>query len=170
MQQQKRILKPTEGQWFEVNPKAINRKLFKKKRKGNQEQTRQLILEAFEEVEHNQDKYGKAFRTIMPEKNWELMNIEKAQILAKQFEGHVANWVEQALEWAQRINNGETWEELCNEPDEAKNYRMIIWKNNSIRMIGGSDKHNYSATDICYYNFHFDDNFLDVVPLIASYI
>lgn len=168
MQQQKRILKPAEGEWFEVTPEAINRKLFKKKRKGKQEETRQLILEAFEEVKHNPDKYGKTFKTIIPEKNWKVMNIEKAQNLAKQFKGHVADWVEQALEWAQRINNGETWEELCDKPDETKNYRMIIWKNNHIRMIGGSDKHNYSATDICYYDFSFDDNFFDVVPLIAS--
>lgn len=31
------VTKPTEGKWFEVNPKTINQKLFKQKRNDVEE-------------------------------------------------------------------------------------------------------------------------------------
>ena len=168
MQEEKRIQAPIQGDAFDVIPKTINRKLFKKKRKGKQEQTRRLIVEAFEEVDRNPDKYGKSFKAIIPEKTWTVINLDQAQKIAAQFKGHVADWVEQALVWAQRISNGESWEAICNKPDKAKYYRIVIWKNDHIRMAGGSDKHNYSAADVCDYDFDLDEDFSNVVPLIAS--
>ena len=32
----------------------------------------------------------------------------------------MADWVEQAFEWAQRISNGESWKTICNDADTAK--------------------------------------------------
>lgn len=53
-------------------------------------------------------------------------NVVELKEEAKNQGGHMANWIEQALEWAQRIDNGESWETICNEPDKNKHYRMII--------------------------------------------
>ena len=45
--------KPTEEKWFRVTPLAIDQNLFKKERSDTrQEDTRQLILEAFEEMQN----------------------------------------------------------------------------------------------------------------------
>lgn len=170
MQQKKRAQTQTEGNSFEIIPKMINKKLFKKSRKGKQEEARLLILEAFEEVKLNPDKYYKSFRIIIPKKTWRVINGKSAQELAIQFKGHMVDWVEQALEWAQRIHNGESWEDVCNKPDKSKYYRIVIWKNGKIRIVGGSDNNKYSMTDVCDYDFDFNNEFIDVIPLIASRI
>ena len=103
---------PTDDQWFEVNPRAINQSLFQKKRKDErQEKTRKLILEAFAEVKSSPEKYGKKFKTMMPKKTWTSKTVEELKQLACKLGDHNADWVEQALEWAQRICNGESWEQ-----------------------------------------------------------
>ncbi len=48
----------------------------------------------------------------------------------------MADWVEQALEWAQKIFDGQSWESICNYPDTSKNKRMIIWKNGNYATVG----------------------------------
>ena len=98
---------PTENQWFDVNPLSINQKLFQKKRRnGRQEKTRQLILEAFTELKSNPQKYGRRFETMFPKKTWSIMSVAELEVMASNLGAHNANWVEQALEWAQRIYNG----------------------------------------------------------------
>lgn len=102
---------PTEDQAFEVNPQTINQSLFQKERKDRrQEETRQLILEAFAKVKSNPKKYGRKFKTMMPKKTWRSKTVEELKQLACKLGDHNADWVEQALEWAQRICNGESWE------------------------------------------------------------
>jgi len=65
------IVRPTEGVPFEVNPLAIDQRLFQTKRNDeSQEETRQWILEAFAEAKANPEKYGKTFYTLIPEKKW----------------------------------------------------------------------------------------------------
>lgn len=172
MQIKERTQSPIEGNWFNVNPEEIiNKKIFARRRYDKkQEETRLFILEAFKEVECNPDRYDVPFRTLMPEKNWALIDYETSEIIAKQLDGHVANWVEQGLEWAQRIYNGDSWKSICNEPDKSKWYRIIIWKNNNLRLVGGSYLNNmsYSVSDVCNFDFDFNDKFRDSVPLIAS--
>ena len=130
---------PTEGEWFEVNIQTINQELFKDKRADrDQEKTRQLILEAFEEVKKDPEKYGRKFRTMMPKKTWNVLTVDGLKLLARTFDGNMADWVEQSLEWAQRIDNGESWENVCNEPDTANWYRLIIWKDGHTKKVGGS--------------------------------
>ena len=129
---------PTEGEWFEVNPQAINQSLFQKERiDENQEKTRQLILEAFEEVKKAPEKYGQ-FKTMMPKKEWSSATIAELQEYAKRIGDNMADWVEQAMEWAQCIANGESWENVCNVPDVANWYRLIIWKDGHTKKVGGS--------------------------------
>lgn len=130
--------KPTEGEWFAVDPMAIDQSLFFRERDDKeQEWTRKVILEAFAEMKNN-SVYAKKFKTMMPEKTWILKPVEEMKKLAEDIGDHMGNWVEQALEWAQRIANGETWADISNYPDEAKWYRLVMWKNNDIRIVGGS--------------------------------
>lgn len=166
------VTKPTEGKWFEVNPKTINQKLFKQKRNDVEEQwTRQIILEAFKEVKNNPEKYAKTFETMMPEKTWPARTVFQLINLSSVLGDHMADWVEQALEWAQRIHNGETWESICNEPDTAKYYRLIIWKNGFAKIIGGSSVENCldSATYLSRNLCHVSTILYHVVPLVVRY-
>lgn len=163
---------PTEDKWFEVNPQAIDQSIFQKKRKNErQEKTRQLILEAFAEVKNNPEKYGRKFKTMIPKKTWEYKTNEQLNQLACELGDHNADWVEQALEWAQRIYNGEVWGDICNFVDTANCYRMVVWKQGFVRLVGGScnDDCLKSASDVGtvdLVSFWSSDN---VVPLVVSY-
>ena len=163
---------PTEDQWFEVNPQTINQSLFKKKRKDErQERTRKLILEAFAEVKSSPEKYGRKFKTMMPKKTWTSKTVAELKQLACEFGNHNADWVEQALEWAQRICNGESWEAVCNNADTANWYRLVVWKNGYARLVGGS-RHNsdyYPAPDVVSGGCNSDDCRYHTVPLVVLY-
>ena len=83
---------------------------------------------------------------------------------------HNADWVEQALEWAQRISNGESWEVICNNADTANWYRMIIWKNGYARLVGGSRNRSnvFPASDV--HNYDYDSyGIIYTVPLVVLY-
>lgn len=162
---------PTEGKWFRVNPETINRKLFEEKRDDyKQEIVRQYILDTFKKMDEN-PKYCKPFKIMFPEKTWFVKTAGQLQELASTLGSHNADIFEQALEWAQRISNGETWEELCNQQDRANWYRLVKSKKDSFYIVGGcyNSKSNYSAarlsSSIC-----LEDTKLDhVVPLIVTY-
>lgn len=164
---------PTEDKWFEVNPQTIDQSLFQKKRKDErQEKTRRLILEAFAEVKSSPEKYGKKFKTMMPKKSWPYKTVEEFKQLACKLGDHNADWVEQALEWAQRISNGESWEVICNNADTANWYRMIIWKNGYARLVGGS-RYYYDSEPASYvHDFDFNKSLFRIgntVPLVVLY-
>ncbi|MBO5412766.1 MAG: hypothetical protein J6A29_00385 [Clostridia bacterium] len=165
--------KPTEDVWFEVKPQTIDQKLFEKKKKDNrQEEMRQLILEAFAEMKDNPEKYGKNFKTMMPKKTWSSQTVEQFKKMASRLGDHNAVWVEQALEWAQRIANGESWESVCNNKDTANWYRLVVWKNGQSRLVGGSAIfHDSSPASHVYYcddsYGHFSLNY--TVPLVVLY-
>ena len=96
------IQRPTEGIPFPVNPLGIDRKLFQEERKDpRQEETRQLILQAFTKVDEYPEKYGKPFNTLMPKKTWDWKTVNELGKLATELGNHEADWVEQAIEWAQ---------------------------------------------------------------------
>lgn len=162
---------PTEDQWFEVNPQTINQSLFKEKRKDErQERTRKLILEAFAEVDKHPEKYASAFYTLMPEKKWnDYKTVAELKAYANDLDGQMADWVEQALEWAQRLFNGESWETICNNADTANWYRVILWENGCYRLVGGSRNSNGNnpASGVFNYDFASYSFFLDTVPLVV---
>lgn len=163
---------PTEGQWFEVNPQAIDQSLFQNKRTDKrQEKTRELILEAFAEVKNNPEKYGKKFKTLMPKENWTAKTVANLKQLACELGDHNADWVEQALEWAQRICNGESWKAVCNNPDTAKTSRLIVWKNGYARLVGGSSYRNYIAPPSDFLDIRGSSNdwVKYTVPLVVLY-
>ena len=122
-------------------------------------------------VKSNPKIYGKKFKTMMPIKNWEQKTAEELEQLACKLGDRCANWVEQALEWAQRICNGESWEDICNNVDTAAYYRLVAWKDNWGRIIGGSRAFDVKlSSSHVFLHFVFpDEEFDDVVPLIVSY-
>ena len=167
------VEKPIEGKWFEVKPKEINQKLFKKKKRDeSQEQTRRLILYAFEEMDKYPEKYGKNFKTLIPKKDWESKTTEELEELACELGDHNADIVEQALEWAQRIANGESWKSICNKYDTCSFPRIITFGNIKVRVGGGPKKVidydvSVPATNLGHYAEKCD-KFVGV-PLVISY-
>ena len=147
------VQSPIEGKLFEVNPLEIDRKIFGKQMEDQrQERTRQTILEAFVEVDKYPEKYASPFYTLMPKKKWKgFKTVAELNEYANGLGGLMADWVEQALEWAQRISNGESWGAICNAPDTANSYRMIVWKNGYARLVGGS-RECYDTDSACTVN------------------
>ena len=162
---------PSEGKLFEVNPLEIDRSKFEKPMSNRkQEWTRQIIQEAFAEVDKHPEKYASAFYTLMPEKKWNgLKTVAELNAYANDLDGQMADWVEQALEWAQRLFNGESWETICNNADTAYWYRVILWKNGCYRLVGGSRNINinYPASDVGNRGYYSNDRIIGAVPLVV---
>lgn len=132
----------------------------------------QSILWAFDRVDEHPEKYAKPFKTSIPEKTWSATKtVGELKSLAKKLGDHIANWVEQALEWAQRIFNGETWKAVCNDPDTEKWYRMVVWKNGDCRLVGGSVNcsDNIPVSGVYCISYRDDDIIYYAVPLVVSY-
>ena len=163
---------PTEGKCFEVKPKTINRQLFVEQRENlHQERIRKIIMEAFKEVDYN-STYAKSFTTVIPEKTWySPKKVFELKQIANTLGGRMANWVEQALEWAQRISDGETWENLCAKGERDLPHRLVIWKDGKVKLVGGCGDMVYSATSYSIASFNDERDFsnLPVVPLVVIY-
>lgn len=167
---EKKVRGPVEGEFFRVIPRKIEQEKFKKSLEDpRQEKTRLIIEEAFGELKNNPSKYAKPFKILIPKKDWKVKTVGEMKELANNMGGHITDWVEQALEWSQRINNGESWEDVCNNPDTLQWYRIIIWKNGYARLVGGASNVRFASPASDIYKFdHFDDNLLyTAVPSIA---
>ena len=164
---------PEEGVPFPVNPNGIiNPSDFQEARKDHaQEKMRQIILEALDEKKKNPWKYGKTFWTLRPKKTWNWKTVDELVELAYAKGDHNADWVEWALELAQRITNGETWEDLCNKPDTADWYRLVQWKEGYYRLVGGSPwNFDYSpASNVDDCNYDTSSKINGTVPLVVRY-
>lgn len=130
---------PTEGVWFWVKPREIiiNQKIFNEVREDRkQERTRKLILEAIEQTKKNPQKYKDAFRVMIPKKAWKVITVEEMNRNATKIGAHIADWVEWILVLAQRIVNGQSWEEICNFPAKSKWFKLIMWETGYFRTVG----------------------------------
>ena len=112
-------------------------------------------------------KYAKPFKTMFPQKTWEVKSVKDLREMAKNLGDHNADWIEQSLEWAQRLQNGETWEDICNKIDTVFNCRLIEWGYGYCKYIGGFNEH--PATYIDKARYYQNDNSLWAIPLIVSY-
>jgi len=164
---------PTVGKLFEVRPLEIDRRNFEKPMRNDskEEWTRLLIKAAFAEVDRHPEKYASPIYTLIPEKNWgnHWRNIAELKAYANDLGGEMADWIMQALEWAQRINNGETWNNVCTCLDPIIYLRMVIWNDGHVRLVGGSDffRHDFLSTR-AFYCFGADEFlFVNTVPLVA---
>ena len=161
---------PKAGVPFPVNPNGINPSDFQEARKDHaQEKMRQIILEALDEMNNNPGRYGKTFWTLRPKKTWNWKTVGELVELAEKEGDHNADWVEWALELAQRITNGETWEDLCSKPDTANWYRLVQWKNGYYRLVGGARKYfnYYPASHLSGYFYVTYDKTSFTVPLVV---
>lgn len=161
---------PIEGEWFKVNPLKLDRSKFENPMKDQkQEKTRQDILEAFAELDKHIAKYAFPFYIMIPKKNWQGdIYAEEIKAYANDLGGVLADWVEQALKWAQMICNGVSWETICNNADTANWYRMIRWKDGFYRLVGGSRKEasDIPASDVRDFGFSSDRMLYSTVPLV----
>ena len=178
--QNKNTMRPLEGVPFEVNPQELDRNLFRTERKDAlQEETRREIIHAFNKM-YDYPEVGKPFQTLIPEKAWDSITACEAERIAEKHGGQLARWYEQAFEWAQRIQNGETWETICNEPDPAIWKRLVVWYRVSsvgyTTTVGGSVKRNSkygfkltpSFVNVQEEDWTFKEkSFEDAVPLIV---
>lgn len=158
---------------FKVNPLGINRSIFERERKNKkQEEIRQLIQVAFKVVDECPERYGKPFETLQPEKTWLWKTIDELVEVAENQGDHIANWVEQTLEWAQKIQNGETWEKICNKPDTAKWCRLVEWNKADFTLVGGSRVSSaYDPPAASVYSISSEADYWSAftVPLVVSY-
>lgn len=161
---------------YTVDLKSINRNLFVTPREDpNQEKVRKLILEAFSEADAKPEKYSQPFETLVPDMDILCYTKSKLIVLAYDLGDHMADWVEQALVWAQKISDGQSWESICNYPDTSKNRRMIIWKNGNYAIVGSY----HDSVSICSASVitlwgkipeHNEDFISYVAPLIVNYL
>ena len=163
---------PTPDQWFRVIPHSIDRNLFEEMRKdARQELVRKMILLAFTHVDRYPKTFG-TFYTTYPKKKWDKMRVRDMERMAEQIGEGVATITHQALEWAQRIANGEKWETLCNKPDEANYYRLAKWYvGTGLKQVGGAKavRDDSPAVDV-YHPTHCQEEVLcDCVPLIINH-
>ena len=129
------------------------------------EKNRKIILEAFAEVKKEPEIYGKSFKTMIPKKEW-------SSNIGYKVEGQNANWIEQGLEWAQRIANGESWEAICNNADTADWYRLVVGKHGCLKFIGGSRKKEDCSPASSIHSYIPDAGngyFCYAVPLVVKY-
>lgn len=157
---------------YEVNPMSIDKKEFEKERQDKrQEVVRQIIIKALYIVKEEPDKYGRKFKTLVPEEEVGFKSVKYFVERSTQIGDHMANWVEQALEWAQKIINGASWESICNEQDMSKYARLVIWNNSQVKIVGGSCKSSKEYTPSSVSSFCCGETLVldDVVPLVVSY-
>lgn len=168
---------PTVGKLFEVKPLEIDRRNFEKHVRfefGSREDwALSLIREAFAKVDRQPERYSFPFYTLIPEMNWEyhkLKSREELKAYANDLGGEMADWIVQALEWAQRIDNGETWENVCTRFDPIIYSRLIGWREgDDVRLVGGYD---FFRDDLCSprarYIFGLGKHvFIETVPLVV---
>lgn len=149
---------PREGEWFAVNPKAINRQLFTERRSNPREEcTRQLILEALAVADDN-PKYQRCFGTLVPKRTWTGgKKVKEYKAIASELGDGMANWIEEGLEEAQRLTNGESWYHICNGPDANNCHRMISWKNGFARVVGAAQMCGIGFGSVTVREEDFDD-------------
>ena len=156
-----------KGEWFEVDPKTIKREFFFQ----DDEKARKLICEAFEEMKKKPYKYASKFKVRIPEKvtYYDKHFSEIIESLSENHQ-HIADWVELALVWAQRISNGETWSSL--RMNISLYQLFIIGKNGRIATVGGSTLpyvHYYQGHHIIQTSLSLNATNRGAIPIIVSY-
>ena len=128
----------------------------------------QLIQKAFVEVKKDLRRYAKPFEIVTPAELEPVYTEEKMVALAKQYGDHLADWVEQALEWAQRIANGE---DIFIKSDNSKWFRAISWQDGHVCLVGGSEEFNNHdcASTIHDFNVNSFCQLHNSVPAVVRY-
>lgn len=126
IQPKKVVVRPEVGIPFDVNPASIDQMLFGLERKTEmQTSVQNLIVGEFQCVPNE------SFRLLIPN----LESLDRYRIperiygmnkIAKDLGGRrLANYTELIWMWAQCIQNGISWDELCDEPDWIPWHRAV---------------------------------------------
>lgn len=164
---------PAEGVYFSVNPHLMDLRFFENLSFENtlQEWTRKRIVKALKKVQENPKKYAKPFKIKWLKKDWDVKTLKELKEMVAKEGDHPTDSVEQALELAQRILNGETWEEVCNQPDTAEHYRLIEDEDGIWIVVGGSTEadHNSPPAGMDYTVSDDDDRLQYTTPSVVCY-
>ena len=102
---------------------------------------------------------------MIPKKTWDGgKTVAELEEYAKDLGGQMADWVEQALEWAQMISNGVSWENLKND-DTAKWYRVVKGWKGGVLLFFGNPPDLLPASAVC--EVRYDMKIFDTVPLVV---
>ena len=93
-----------------------------------------------------------------------VINLEE---LFPEYYVELASFSEVALSWAQRISNGETWKEVCIDPDKAPYYRLAMYGGDIIQIGGASTTHSNRSATIYAFLHRMQDVCYDSVPFIV---
>ncbi len=151
MNTSRRRIRPIEGEWFLVEPRNINRNLFKTDSWIGPEEQQALrkINNSFDLLDIQPDKFGKPFEILVPKKNWENKTVKEMINMCKDYGGKFSTGIATGFLWAQIIDNGETPKNYCEGPDTLECYRLVAWEN-GVFLTGGSQESSldFSATHI----------------------
>ena len=169
MEQHFKILNVVKG--VEVNPITIDESIFEMGEKGyysHEEYIMQLIQKAFIEMKKDLRRYARPFEIVTPAELEPVYTEEKMVALAEQYGDHLADWVEQALEFAQKIANGE---DIFNKSDDSKWFRAISWQDGHVCLVGGSEEFNNHDCASAIHEFHVNSFYQlhNAVPAIVRY-
>lgn len=171
---------PKNKNRYIVDLQTINRDLFVEERTDpTEESLRCNIQKAFVSADANPSKYGKRFETLIPNSKEHCYTAkEELYVLAYDLGDHIADWVEQCLEWAQRISDGEQWGNICDKPDTHKYQRLIISSNKpnkNFKIVGSYHDNNSPHPEFYLSDFSSDSEFAEsevyhTVPLVINYL
>lgn len=164
-----KILNVVKG--VEVNPILIDEPTFEIEKKdcySHKESIMQVIQKAFIEMKKDLRRYARPFEIVTPAELESVYTEEKMVALAEKYGDHIADWVEQALEWAQRIANGE---DIFNKSDDSKWFRAISWQDGHVCLVGGANELNNhdSAASIHDFNVNSSYQIYNAVPAVVRY-
>lgn len=170
LEQHFKILNVVKG--VEVNPITIDESIFEIGEKehyySHEEYIMQLIQKAFIEMKKDIRRYARPFEIVTPAELEPVYTEEKMVALAEQYGDHLADWVEQALQWAQKIANGE---DIFNKSDDSKWFRAISWQDGHVCLVGGSEEFNNHDCASAIHEFHVNSFYQlhNAVPAIVRY-
>ena len=149
---------------LDVEPHTINQDLFSNYQ-GTYSDTFsfELIKEALNEFNNDPEKYAKSFHVFIPNSFPKIYRIGYSKTYLNDFEaqaeidfgGHIANWVELGLIFAQIISSTGSFTPVFGFPDKlGTHYKLFIWKNGNARMCGEC---KYVNTGHCLAYIHEDE-------------
>lgn len=166
---------------YDVEPHTINQDLFYNYHGPYSDNSSfQLIKEALNELNNNPEKYAKPFYVFIPFRNPKTHGIGTSKIhlsdfiaqAEEDFGGHIVNWVELGIIFAQIISKADSFVPVFAFPDKLGTYyKLFISKNGNAKICGDC---KYSYFGYCLAHIHNDEydeeNAINLAsPFIAVY-
>lgn len=172
--------KPKAGHKFCVDLQSIDvEKIEKMPCKVYYEGIKKVVLYALKLAQVMPAKYGNRFYTYIPYLEELEFDDFKFEVVSQLVEfgskigDHCADWIEQGLEWAQRIQNGEDFVSLCEIQDAIEYSRIVVFDDDMLWNVGGggNDVHSYCVPPADVVPTRYDTTLdkIRYVPLVVGY-